>query len=109
SGRITSVKEGGLGGKTVWMRPEGRNISLYYAHLDSQSVSIGQRVAEGDTVGFVGNTGNARTTPPHLHFGIYSMGGAVDPLPYVKKDLTGPPAIKGNETFAGQSGRTSSK
>jgi len=38
----------------------------------------------GDTLGFVGNTGNARTTPPHLHFGIYRRGqGPVDPYPFV--------------------------
>ena len=35
---------------------------------------------QGDTLGTVGNTGNARTTPPHLHFGVYRSGqGAVDP------------------------------
>ena len=43
----------------------------------------GARVAVGDTLGEVGNTGNAATTPPHLHFGIYGRGGAVDPEPYV--------------------------
>ena len=39
----------------------------------------------GDTLGFVGNTGNAITTPPHLHFGVYYRGeGAVDPAPYLR-------------------------
>ena len=33
----------------------------------------------------MGNTGNAKTTPPHLHFGIYTRGGAIDPLPFVKQ------------------------
>ncbi|WP_317198432.1 M23 family metallopeptidase [Salegentibacter lacus] len=38
----------------------------------------------GDTLGFVGNTGNARTTPPHLHFGIYKgYRGAINPLHFV--------------------------
>lgn len=75
-----------LGGKVVWIRDERRNQSLYYAHLDSQVVSRGDRVEVGDTVGFVGNTGNARTTPPHLHFGIYRRGeGPVDPLPFVRE------------------------
>ncbi|HYC27431.1 MAG TPA: M23 family metallopeptidase, partial [Chitinophagaceae bacterium] len=50
-GRIMSVREGGLGGKQVWMKPEGRIISLYYAHLDSQLVTMGQRVKAGDTIG----------------------------------------------------------
>ncbi len=37
----------------------------------------------GDTLGLVGNTGNAKTTPPHLHFGVY-RNGALDPLPFVR-------------------------
>jgi hypothetical protein len=38
------------------------------------------QVSIGDTLGFVGNTGNARATPPHLHFGVYRRGeGPVDP------------------------------
>ena len=60
--------------------------SLYYAHLDSQAVSSGMRVEIGDTLGFVGNTGNARTTPPHLHFGVYRRGeGPVDPYWFVHR------------------------
>lgn len=74
----------GLGGKVVWVRDPLRNFRLYYAHLDSQHVSDGDRIEIGDTLGFVGNTGNARTTPPHLHFGIYRSGeGAVDPIPFL--------------------------
>lgn len=83
-GRITYVGERGLGGKQVWLRTgllDG--YSVYYAHLDSTVVSIAQRVTTGDTLGFVGNTGNAITTSPHLHFGIYRAMGAVNPLSYV--------------------------
>ncbi|HEX2533516.1 MAG TPA: M23 family metallopeptidase, partial [Chitinophagaceae bacterium] len=75
-GYITRVNENRLGGLVVWLRPKGKNYTLYYAHLDRQLVTDGQRVQAGDTVGLVGNTGNARTTPPHLHFGIYASGGA---------------------------------
>ena len=82
-GYITSVKEGGIGGKTVWLRLQDKNISLYYAHLDEQLVSMGQFVKKGEVLGLVGNTGNAKTTPPHLHFGIYTYGGAIDPLLFV--------------------------
>lgn len=85
NGYISSVRDGGLGGKTVNLKVEGRNLSLYYAHLDKQLVEEGQYVKKGDTIGLVGNTGNARTTPPHLHFGIYTFGGAIDPLPFVNK------------------------
>lgn len=73
-----------LGGKVVWVRDPLRNIRVYYAHLDSQHVANGDRIQVGDTLGFVGNTGNARTTPPHLHFGLYRGGeGAVDPVPFL--------------------------
>ena len=84
-GYISSVKNGGLGGKTVNLRPTGTNYSLYYAHLDEQLVTEGQYVKKGEVLGTVGNTGNARTTPPHLHFGIYTYGGAIDPLPFVNR------------------------
>lgn len=73
-GTVRRVRETPVGGKVVWIRDDRRRRSLYYAHLDSQLVRRGQRVSPGDTVGLVGNTGNARTTPPHLHFGIYSRG-----------------------------------
>ena len=82
-GVVTSVSENSLGGKVVFMRPEGKNYVLYYAHLDSQLVSTGQTVHTGDVLGLTGNTGNARYTPSHLHFGIYTSGGATDPLPFV--------------------------
>lgn len=83
-GYITSAGERGLGGKQVWIRDRKRNQSLYYAHLDSIAVEDRKNVKVGDTIGFVGNTGNARTTPPHLHFGIYkSYREAIDPLHFV--------------------------
>ena len=84
SGRVSRTGNRGLGGKQVWLRDGKRGTSLYYAHLDSIIASPGQRVSPGDTLGLVGNTGNARTTPPHLHFGIYKgYRGAQNPLPYV--------------------------
>ena len=83
-GFVTSVGTNRLGGNVVWVFDPERGQSHYYAHLEKQAVSAGERVAAGDVVGYVGNTGNARTTPPHLHFGIYSRGeGPLDPLPFV--------------------------
>jgi murein DD-endopeptidase MepM/ murein hydrolase activator NlpD len=83
-GYIFRVKEGGLGGKVVWLRDGSRGQNLYYAHLDTQMVKQGQYVKAGDTLGLVGNTGNARTTPSHLHFGVYqSNWGAVNPFPFI--------------------------
>ena len=86
-GYVTGVGEGGIGGKTVWMRVADKKIHLYYAHLDRQLVEQGQRVKQGDTLGLVGNTGNAKFTAPHLHFGVYNYNGAIDPWPFVNKSL----------------------
>ncbi len=81
AGRVSRVQETPIGGLVVWLQTEAG--SLYYAHLDRQSVSDGDRVLTGDTLGTVGNTGNAAATTPHLHFGIYARGGAIDPEPFV--------------------------
>lgn len=81
-GLVRSAGErGGLGGKTVSIVDEETGNMHYYAHLDDWLVQAGQRVVRGQAIGLVGNTGNAATTPPHLHFGVYRMGwrGAVDP------------------------------
>ncbi|WP_020214908.1 peptidoglycan DD-metalloendopeptidase family protein [Flavobacterium rivuli] len=82
NGTISFTGERGLGGRQVWLRDGLFGKSLYYAHLDSIAVQGGMNVKTGDTLGFVGNTGNAKTTPPHLHFGIY-QSGAINPLPFV--------------------------
>jgi peptidoglycan LD-endopeptidase LytH len=83
-GWITRQTSNRLGGNVVWLFAPGPRVSLYYAHLDAQAVRPGDRVDAGEVVGYVGNTGNARTTAPHLHFGVYApLDGAVDPLPYV--------------------------
>lgn len=88
AGVVNRVDVTNLGGKVVWLRDPVRQANIYFAHLDSQHVANGQRVEPGDTLGFVGNTGNARTTPPHLHFGIYRRGeGPVDPAPFLRPPL----------------------
>jgi hypothetical protein len=93
-GYITAVNENRLGGKVIWLQDTKRQQTLYYAHLDQQLVRPGQRVVAGDTIGLVGNTGNARTTDPHLHFGIYTFGrGPVDPLPSVRVGSPAPASI----------------
>lgn len=85
-GIVSRTGDRGLGGKQVWQRDVLFGYSLYYAHLDTVIAVEGTRVKAGDTLGLVGNTGNAKTTPPHLHFGIYrGFGGAVNPLPFVFK------------------------
>lgn len=93
-GLVRSIEPNNLGGKVVWLLDTLRRQSLYYAHLDGHAVVAGQAVRRGDTLGFVGNTGNARTTAPHLHFGIYRRGdGPIDPLAHVRLISAAPPAI----------------
>lgn len=108
-GVVTRVGENNLGGLVVMMRPNGKNYTLYYAHLDKQLAVEGQQVKTGDTLGLMGNTGNARTTPPHLHFGIYTGGGAIDPLPFVNTDVATPKAITAATTNINATLRSSSK
>lgn len=101
SGTVNRVQETNLGGLVVWMRDEDGN-RLYYAHLDRQLVAAGQRVAVGDTIGTVGNTGNARTTPPHLHFGVYRRGeGPVDPWWFIHRPRGTVPRLVADTTRLG--------
>lgn len=68
------------GGNVVWLRTPDR--SYYYAHLERAAFDETRRVSAGEVIGYVGNSGNAVTTPTHLHFGVYRRGyGAMDPLP----------------------------
>jgi hypothetical protein len=80
----------GLGGLTVWLRGDS-GVAYYYAHNAQNLVAEGQRVARGQTIASVGHTGNARTTPPHIHFQINLCGEltsdepcTVDPHPYLQ-------------------------
>lgn len=95
-GFVSRVGTSTLGGNIVWVWDPERGQSHYYAHLERQAVTTGARIKAGDVVGYVGNTGNARTTPPHLHFGIYSRGeGPIDPLPFVAGARG--PEVRGND------------
>ncbi len=107
NGVIRDVGVTNLGGKVVWLSDTAAGQSLYYAHLDSQLVRPGDGVVIGDTLGLVGNTGNARTTAPHLHFGIYRRGeGAVDPFPFVAAPRGRLPVLTGDTVWLGRRART---
>jgi len=87
-GIVLRVGTNRLGGQVVWMLGPGGQRH-YYAHLDRFSdVAPGMRVEQGRVLGYVGNTGNARTTPPHLHYGVYGVNGALNPYPLLRY---GPP------------------
>lgn len=79
-----------LGGNVVWLRDGRLSRSFYYAHLARWAFEGTTSVRAGDVVGYVGNTGNARSTAPHLHFGVYARG-AIDPLPFLAADDRVPP------------------
>jgi murein DD-endopeptidase MepM/ murein hydrolase activator NlpD len=83
-GVITEKAHTPIGGKTLWLKSSEYGWTAYYAHLDRQLVKQGQFVKKGQVIGTIGNTGNARTTPPHLHYGISASKGWINPLPYVK-------------------------
>jgi murein DD-endopeptidase MepM/ murein hydrolase activator NlpD len=88
-GWVTRVETTGVGGNVVWMQPLFGNMRVYYAHLNEQWVEPGEFVLSGQPLGTVGNTGNAVTTPPHLHFGVYlrrqgMRGGARDPADFLR-------------------------
>lgn len=77
-----------LGGNKLWIRSPGDNWSYYYAHLAGYApgISNGTRVKKGQVIGYVGNTGNARTTPAHLHFESHvPSGAATNPYPILKR------------------------
>ncbi len=80
-GYVLHVGENDLGGKVVFVYGAGGR-RYYYAHLDdfAPGLKAGDFVTTSSLLGYVGNTGNAKNTPPHLHFGVYGTGGAINPL-----------------------------
>ncbi len=81
-GYVYRIGENALGGQTVSVIGAGGRV-YYYAHLDSYAHELaeGGYVTTGTVLGYVGTTGNAQGTPPHLHFGVYTPAGAINPLP----------------------------
>lgn len=90
-GRILRVRPNALGGNTVYATDPQSRVVYYYAHLDAYQPGIaeGATIARGDTLGFVGTTGNAPKDTPHLHFQVMRMpsdgrywdGDPINPYP----------------------------
>ncbi len=85
-GIVSKVGNNNLGGRVVVVVGPG-GAGHYYAHLeDYADISPNDWVNAGDIIGYVGDSGNAKGTPPHLHYGIYINGSAVNPYPLLQKE-----------------------
>lgn len=84
----------GGGGNTVYEFDTTERYAFYYAHLEryAEGLHEGQRITQGQIVGYVGTSGNAPPNTPHLHFAVFELdashrwwkGKAVDPYPLFK-------------------------
>ena len=80
SGRVIQAGwNGGYGISVIIAHDDG--ITTLYGHMDGCSVSVGQTVSQGETIGICGNTGNS--SGAHIHYTMYKNGGTIDPLPYL--------------------------
>ncbi len=85
-GIVSKVGENNLGGRVVVVVGPG-GAGHYYAHLeDYADIAPNDWVNAGDIIGYVGDSGNAKGTPPHVHYGIYINGSAVNPYPLLQKE-----------------------
>src|SRR4029450_5225792 len=83
-GVVSRQTNSSLGGISLSLRGADGN-EYYYAHLMRYTSTAGQRVKAGELIAINGQTGNARFTPPHVHFEVHPGGGAaVTPYPYAK-------------------------
>jgi peptidoglycan LD-endopeptidase LytH len=86
---VTRIGYGSTGGNYVYTANPGKE-TFYYAHLDSAKagLKVGDVLKPGDLIGYVGNTGNASATSPHLHLTIYNSSGPLNPFPRLTKEFT---------------------
>jgi peptidoglycan LD-endopeptidase LytH len=98
-GRIAKLFWSKAGGHTIYHFDPSERYVYYYAHLDryADGLAEGQTVTRGQTIGYVGSTGNAKADAPHLHFAIFLLtpdkrwwdGTALDPYPVLRWNVDG--------------------
>lgn len=103
---VQHVGENRLGGRVIWLRDREHSRYYYLAHLESWIATENTWVKAGDPVGTVGNSGNARTTPPHLHFAVSMSRSFVDPYPFLRPGEPEATPISGNLELLGRWARS---
>ena len=86
-GTLNRVGTLSISGNRLWVKCDKGRDSFFYAHLSAfaNDTRAGEHVTAGKVLGFVGSTGDAEQTPPHLHFEIHPGGGdPVDPYPFLR-------------------------
>jgi murein DD-endopeptidase MepM/ murein hydrolase activator NlpD len=75
AGHVLKLRKGGAGGITIYAVDPKSRFVYYYAHLDHyrKGITEGEAIERGDTIGFVGTSGNAPPDTPHLHFQVMRM------------------------------------
>jgi murein DD-endopeptidase MepM/ murein hydrolase activator NlpD len=94
NGEIVRLSYNKLGGITIYQMSGDKKTVFYYAHLDgyAEGLSKGERVRQGDVIGYVGCTGNAGPGNYHLHFSIWNVtdpkriwkGEDINPYPILR-------------------------
>lgn len=84
NGTVISTKKSKIGGNTARVRGDD-GIIYYFAHMeDAAVVGAGQRLLKGNHIGYVGNSGSAKNTKPHLHFSMKKANGdAINPYSFL--------------------------
>jgi murein DD-endopeptidase MepM/ murein hydrolase activator NlpD len=97
-GRILRLSKSEKGGITVYATDLDEQFVYYYAHLDRYHAKVyaGKPLMRGDTLGYVGTTGNAPKNLPHLHFQVMRMpadkkfwsGSPINPYPLLRNTIS---------------------
>jgi hypothetical protein len=99
-----------VSGNRLWVKCDKGDDAFFYAHLSAFATDTrnGLKVRAGEVVGFVGSTGDAEQTPPHVHFEVHpGNGGPVNPYPFLRawegrRDVPAAAWVRQNGTTAGE-------